>query len=295
MILLYLLLAAYIIAINFYAFLLVKSLRDKEKQIESTKQAEPLSISKTALNTSYTFGDRITYVISLVNSGAVPLNDLTVTDDLGGYTFGTGTVYPLTYVDGSLLYLINGVPQPTPTVVSADPLTVSGLQVPAGGNATIVYEAEINSYAPLDTQGAVTNTVSATGASLPEAVTATETVNALNAPDLSISKALFPETVTENGSLTYTFVISNYGNTPAVATDNLVVTDTFDPIITINSVTLDGVPLSLGTGYTYDPSTGLFETVQSVITVPAATYVQNSDGSYTTVPGTATLTVNGTI
>ena len=45
MILLYLLLAAYIIAINFYAFLLVKSLRDKEKQIESTKQAEPLSIS----------------------------------------------------------------------------------------------------------------------------------------------------------------------------------------------------------------------------------------------------------
>ena len=85
------------------------------------------------------------------------------------------------------------------------------------------------------------------------------------------------------------------GNTPAVATDNLVVTDTFDPIITINSVTLDGVPLSLGTGYTYDQSTGLFETVQSVITVPAATYVQNSDGSYTTVPGTATLTVNGTI
>ena len=43
MILLYLLLAAYIIAINFYSFLLVKSLRDKEKQADAMKQAQPLS------------------------------------------------------------------------------------------------------------------------------------------------------------------------------------------------------------------------------------------------------------
>ena len=45
MILLYLLLAAYIIAINFYSFLLVKSLRDKEKQASAAKQAQPLSES----------------------------------------------------------------------------------------------------------------------------------------------------------------------------------------------------------------------------------------------------------
>ncbi|MBO5737502.1 MAG: hypothetical protein J6S04_06805 [Clostridia bacterium] len=45
MILLYLLLAAYIIAINFYAFLLVKGLRDKEKQAEAARQAQPLSAS----------------------------------------------------------------------------------------------------------------------------------------------------------------------------------------------------------------------------------------------------------
>ena len=43
MILLYLLLAAYIVAINFYSFLLVKGLRDKEKQAEIAKQAQPLS------------------------------------------------------------------------------------------------------------------------------------------------------------------------------------------------------------------------------------------------------------
>ena len=43
MVLLYLLLAAYIIAINFYAFILVKGLRDKEKQADAAKQAQPLS------------------------------------------------------------------------------------------------------------------------------------------------------------------------------------------------------------------------------------------------------------
>lgn len=43
MILLYILLTAYIIAVNFYAFLLVKSLRDGEKTAELNRQAEPLS------------------------------------------------------------------------------------------------------------------------------------------------------------------------------------------------------------------------------------------------------------
>ena len=42
MIILYILLVAYIFAINFYAFLLVKGLRDKERQVELDQQAAPL-------------------------------------------------------------------------------------------------------------------------------------------------------------------------------------------------------------------------------------------------------------
>ncbi len=41
MIILYLLLLAYILAINFYAFLLVKSLRDKERQAQAEQEALP--------------------------------------------------------------------------------------------------------------------------------------------------------------------------------------------------------------------------------------------------------------
>ena len=61
------------------------------------------------------------------------------------------------------------------------------------------------------------------------------------------------------------------------------------------NVTLNGVPLEEGTGYTYNETTGEFATVAGVITVPAATYTRQADGSFVTVPGEATLVVVGSI
>ena len=257
---------------------------------------ETLSITKTAVNDSYVNGTLITYAVSLVNSGVTPFTGLTLTDSLGGYPFGVDeTLYPLTYEAGSLLYYVNGVEQTTPTVTATQPLTVEGFSVPAGGNALLIYQARANEYAPLDVDSTVTNTVTATGGGITEPLTATEIVSTLDEPDLTISKALCPAQVVENGAITYTFVIQNTGNTAAVATDNAVVTDVFSPILTITSVTLDGVLLTEGTDYTYDEATGEFATVAGVITVPAATFTQQADGAYETAPGTATLVINGTI
>ena len=257
---------------------------------------ETLAITKTAVDESYVDGSLITYAVSLINSGLTPFTGLTVTDDLGGYPFNvTETLYPLTYVDGSVMLYVNGVLQTPPSVDSAQPLTISGINVPAGGNALLIYQAEVNEYAPLNVESTIVNTVTATGGGLTEPLTATETVGTLDEPNLSISKALCPTQVVENGSITYTFVIQNSGNTDAVATDNVVVSDSFDPILSITSVTLNGVPLAEGTGYTYDEATGEFATVAGVITVPAATYTQQIDGSYETTPGYVTLVVSGTI
>ena len=49
------------------------------------------------------------------------------------------------------------------------------------------------------------------------------------------------------------------------------------------------------TFYTYDETTGLFQTVPGQITVPAATFTQSTTGEYTVTPGIATVTVTGTI
>jgi hypothetical protein len=47
--------------------------------------------------------------------------------------------------------------------------------------------------------------------------------------------------------------------------------------------------------YNYDEATGQFTTNAGQITVPAATYTQEVDGTWTVTPGTAVLTVTGTV
>lgn len=254
---------------------------------------ETLSMTKTAVMDDYTPGEDVTYVLSLVNSGTTAITGLTVSDDLGGYTFNGTTVYPLAYTDGSVRYYVNGALQTAPTVTAGPPLSISGISVPAGGNAMLIYEAGVTNYAPLGVEATITNTATATGGGL--TLTAQETVAMEPRADLSISKALCPVTVTENGQLTYTFVIENAGSVTAAASDNVVLTDTFDPILNPITVTFNGTTWSEGVNYTYDTTTGLFRTLAGQITVPAATYSQNTDGTWTTRPGTATLTVTGTV
>lgn len=256
---------------------------------------EILTANKNAVDKSYTANDRITYVLSLVNSGTSMLSGLTVTDDLGGYTFNTGTVYPLAYVDGSMQYYINGVLQPSLTVTEAAGLTVSGISVPANGNAQLIYDAAVTGYAPLGADAVITNQATVSGDSLSEAITASTDIGMEARVNLSISKALCPTSVTENGQLTYTFVIENYGATAAVATDQLSLSDTFDPRLRAIGVTFNGTAWTVGTNYSYNETTGVFTTVAGQLTVPAATFTQNTDGSYAVTPGTATLTVTGTV
>lgn len=256
---------------------------------------ETLSITKTATVDSYTQDSVLTYVVSIVNSGSSSFAGLTLTDDLGAYPFGSTTLYPLEYIDGTLLYYVNGTLQSTLTPTATQPLTVSGISVPAGGNAILVYSVSVGNTAPLDVDGEIVNVVTADGAGLAEPISATETVFTSDAPELTITKELTPTVVTENETITYTFVIRNSGNTAAVATDNVVLADVFDPVLAITSVTLDGVPLTQTTDYTYNTLTGEFATVAGVITVPAATYTQEPDGSYTVTPGGTTLVVVGTV
>ena len=255
---------------------------------------EVLSTTKNALVDSYASGDTVTYVISISNSGSTAMTGVNVTDDLGAYTFGTTTLVPLTYVDGSLAYYVNGVLQPTPAVIGAPALSVTNLTIPAAGNAILIYEASVNEFAPLAAGGEITNTV--TVASGNELVTASETVTVRNSPLLSITKGLSPSTVSENGQLTYTFTLQNFGNTEAVATDNVTVSDTFDPAIENITVVYNGDTLVVGTDYTYDQATGAFATVPGRITVPAATFTQDPvSGEWVISPGVSTLTVTGTV
>ena len=263
--------------------------------IASGELVEVLSATKTALLDTYQVGETVTYAVSVLNSGTVPFNGLTVTDDLGAYTVGTATVTPLTYIEGSVQYYVNGVLQPAPAVTVGPPLQIGGIAVPAGGNAILLYEAEANAYASPAVGGTVENTVTVSGLGVTP-VTATETVTARQTAQLAVNKSITPAVVTDNSRVTYTLTLQNTGNTAVIATDDAVITDTFDPILTDLVVTFNGTVLVLGTDYTYDATTGAFATLPGVITVPAATYAQDPvTGEWTVTPGISTLTIVGTI
>lgn len=252
---------------------------------------EVVTLTKTAVRPVYSVNDIISYVITVVNSGTEDIAGLTVTDDLGAYPFGDGTLVPLTYIEDTVQYFINGTPAASPTVTSQSPLVIEGLNVPAGGNGLIVYAARANGYAPPCPEGGITNTVTADSCG----AEASATVSAVCEPELTIEKALCPGTVPCNGEISYTITVTNSACCPANVEDNVVLSDTFDPPITVTSVTLDGTELTDGQ-YTYNEETGEFATVAGVITVPAATFVQDPvTGIYTSAPGTATVVITGTV
>lgn len=266
----------------------------------NTTEAELLSgleLTKTPITANYSAGSNVVYAITLSNIGNTSYDSLAVTDDLGAYALSGGTMaVPLTYVNGSLLYYLNGALQPAPTVTAVENLVISGIDLPANSTATFIYEAVANEFAPISAGSVITNTVTTNGGVGVGELSATATVTVNEEPQLTIAKAVCPPVLTDNEQLTYTIIVQNLGNTPIVATDGVIIGDVFNPVLSDITVTLNGVQLEDGTGYTYNEVTGEFSTTDGTVTVPAASYTQDSaTGTVTTTPGVAILTVTGRV
>ncbi|MCQ2479935.1 MAG: DUF11 domain-containing protein [Clostridia bacterium] len=264
---------------------------------------EPLSIDKSALEENYRPNEPVNYVISFTNTIDTDITNASVSDNLGLYEFTPETeetpinLRSMTFVDGSGRYYVNSIEQtenlPTFELDAEGNLNITGITVPANGDAMVIYKAVPNEFAPLgeDTPAVartITNIATLTSDASEEKPTATLTLPANLEPELSLEKNISPVPVIDNGEITYTFDITNTG---ATAATGVVFADTFDPILSNVTATLDGNPF---TGFDYNETTGEF-TVDS-LDVPAATYTQDeTTGEWETTPGTATLVVKGTI
>ncbi len=256
---------------------------------------DSVAVTKTAVSDSYVRNGMVTYIISIANNCEQNLANLTVTDNLGAYSFGENTLYPLTYVEDSLYYFVNGELQEAPLVTAGPPLVIMGIAVPEGGNALLIYQAQVNEFAPPQVDSIIENDVVVTGYCTPETITASEIITAGSEYNLTITKVLEPTVVNENGEITYTFIIQNTGNTAVTAEDNVILSDTFNPVLSLLSVTFNGANWFSPVNYTYNAVTGEFTTVAGQITVPAATFTQNDDGSFEITPGISTLVITGTV
>ncbi len=255
---------------------------------------ESLTITKQAVSAGYAPGETVTYAVTVTNGGEAPAADLTVTDDLGGYLFDGSAVYPLAYEEGSVLAYLDGMPDAAPAVTATQPLTFGGLTVPAGSTLMLLYAAKVTQFAPLGETAAITNTAAA---AMPgtEPVTASTALPMETGPKLAVTKTLYPETAAAGSEITYTFAIQNSGCAPVETVDDLVLADTFAPALRGITASLDGTALASPADYTYDEAGGVFATVPGRITVPAASFVQGDDGSWSAKPGETVLTITGTI
>jgi uncharacterized repeat protein (TIGR01451 family) len=247
----------------------------------------PYTITKAAVNNDYVSNDDVTYIVTINNTSPSALTNITVVDNLGAYTYGALTLYPLTFV-GPVLYYINGTPQANITPTQTTPiLELTVPTVPSNGSVTLVYEVEVNQFAPLDVDESITNAVT-----IPEldGISATATIFTEAIPQLAITKSISPNPIIDNQPVTYTFIINNYGNT---ASSDVVLTDLFDPVLTDIVVTNDGTVLVEGDDYTY--AAGLLTILSGVLTVPAATFTQDANGVVTATPGSTTVVVTGIV
>lgn len=257
---------------------------------------DPLTLSKSALDSGYRAGEDITYILTAANTSANALTNLTLTDNLGAYTptGGTASVTPLTYVGPAQLY-INGVLSGTLTpTVSGGTVVFTIPSLSAGSTAMVLYKARPNSTALLGAEDSITNTVTAAATGLTQSVTADYTLNADPYASVSILKSMSPNVITDGDTVTYTFTLSNRGNTAATG---VVLTDVFSPAPTNLTVAVNGTALTTA-DYSY---TGGVLTLPAsgssyALTVPAATFTQDSTtGTVTVSPGVTTVVVTGTL
>ena len=253
---------------------------------------QALSVTKTPLTGTYRAGGVITYVVSVVNGGASALSDVAVTDDLGAYAAAGSTAVPLTFADGALL-ILDGVPGGTLTPTAADGgVTFTIPSLAAGADAQLVYTAAVNGFAPLEAAGAITNTVTVTAAGTTESASATATITVEDYADVTVTKTMCPASVRDGEPITYTFAVTNCGNTEATG---LTLTDAFAPAPTSVAVTVDGASRATAE-YTY---TGGVLTLPSAagapLSLPAAEITQDpATGAVTVTPSSMTITVVGT-
>lgn len=257
----------------------------------TTSLIEEFSISGSKITNNETFrnGENITYQITVSNDGTSSLYNVTISDDLGGET------NPLTFLDGSGTYNINGI---TAGIIptSVRPLVfVLPSPLASGETATLVFVARVSSALD-DSVESITNTAtitanegSTTGDSISVTPSPTVSISRGEFADVTLTKSVSSAQVTSGETFSYTITLSNSGNLDATG---LIITDTLPDGFVISSITSE----TNGTVTTFSASDYEVDTSTNTLTLPSGstlsiTVPASSGGT----SGTTVVTITGAI
>lgn len=244
--------------------------------------------SKNLQNSSFRPGEILSYYITAENTGTDSLFKLTFTDDLGG----AGA--PLSYIDGSAYLNFNGEISPIiPTSVSPLTFVIPNTFVP-GDNATVDFLVRVNS-AILPDVTEITNTASIsanegsqTGPILTVDPNPSVTVSLEEYANVTITKSVSTNEITEGVPFFYTLELENSGNLPATG---VIITDVLPEGFVISSITstTNGVTTTYNAGdYEVDAAT-------NTLTLPTNPALEIVVPAYSSGVGLTTIVITGEI
>lgn len=247
-----------------------------------------ISAEKFSANTTWRPAENITYFVTVTNTGTQPLENVTVTDDLGGEEDT-----PMFYVQGSAR-TVDGATVTEVTPIGTNPLVIPVAEILLPGESIfVIYVARVNATIADEVQSII-NTATAQGENSgcgSDTATDESSVSLVREDfaQVDILKAVDKAVVSCGETLTYTFTIENSGNIPAT---NVVITDVLPAgfeITDIRSVTNGVTTVYTGDDYTVGAdNTLILPTAPAVtITVPART-AQGNGVTVVIVTGTVT-------
>ena len=254
-----------------------------------------VTLSKLSLEKEYGSESTLTYLLTVQNTSDTVLNGAVIEDNLGTFSYGELDLTPLTY-GGDALLLINGQDATASLSVDFSDPSILIFTLPplsSGATANVIYTAEVNAFAPLETGETIVNTATLRADSECAEGTANAAIPVEEGASLSVFKQMSPNPVVCGSTLTYSIQVSNYGNAPA---EDVQLTDVFDPTPENISITRNGVPL-VATDYTYENGVLTISTGSATgDTVPAATFTRDpSTGVVSVTPGVIEYVITGTI
>ncbi len=268
-----------------------------QSNIATTMLQGPLTLAKHVLEPTYRFQDELSYTLIVKNTSSIALSNVSIVDNLGTYPVaGTTNVTPLEYVGPANLYIDNVFSSVITPTVSADnsSLTFVINSIAALSELLIQYKVKTNEYAGLATGSSIHNTATATADGITTPVTAEATTTVEDYAEIQIKKDMSPNPVVNGSSITYTFLIENYGNAQA---SDIILRDTFHAsgVPSLLNITVDGVPF---TEFDYTDGVLLLPGLSSTYNFnldPATITTDPATGVTTLKPSSHTVVVTGRI